>query len=281
MGFLFSINQGIDEVVYAFIHIPKSAGSTLRHILRCSFGANHCDIKSPPKTRTGHRWLDASDLSRAKRVYPSLAGIAGHRVTPFAGLHDAGDEIRYFTFLRDPVKRFMSNFQHVCRDDGVTPDRDALLAFCEDPWRHSVQTRWLAGSLHASEAMAQLEQRVGFVGITERFDESLLLFEQWLADPRLATAFTSKNIATKPPGPSLLEQADLLARVEAVNAADIELYAFAMQRFDALIAAQGDGFAAKLEAFQVANASTQPKAEPSWAKLKRNLIYKPALHVAR
>ncbi len=86
--------------MYAFIHIEKTAGSTITTILRRSFGTRHSDIRLPPaKRRIGERDLrpciDADDLIRAQRLYPALACIAGHNVKPYGGLGTLGTDIRF------------------------------------------------------------------------------------------------------------------------------------------------------------------------------------------
>ena len=101
--------------MYAFVHIEKTAGTTLHSILRRSFGTGHCDIRLPfskrgPVDSDNRNVVDAADLKRVKRIYRSLRGISGHDVKPYSNLELECPEIRYFTFLRDPRRRFLSHF---------------------------------------------------------------------------------------------------------------------------------------------------------------------------
>ena len=91
----------------AFVHIKKTAGTTLTAILRRNFGTRHLDTRL-------HLYEDlflADDLRRALKLYRRLDCIAGHHVRPFGDLHSLIPKIRYFTFVREPISRLVSDFQ--------------------------------------------------------------------------------------------------------------------------------------------------------------------------
>src|SRR4051812_23107070 len=92
--------RGADVLV--FIHINKTAGRTMRYILRSSYGPRHCEAE-PWAGRHGGPF-SAADLRRVRRIYPDLASIAGHAVTGYADLDADEADLRYFAFLRDPLK---------------------------------------------------------------------------------------------------------------------------------------------------------------------------------
>src|SRR5438552_15546752 len=85
-----------------FVHINKTAGTTVRYILRSSYGARHCDVEP-----WHGAWTDppfsTPDLQRVRRLYPKLASIAGHRVSGSVDLEEPGTELRYLTCLRRPI----------------------------------------------------------------------------------------------------------------------------------------------------------------------------------
>jgi len=77
--------------VYAFVHIEKTAGRTVRAVLLRSFGAGHCEIRTPYARRAAetdeHRvHVRAADLRKVRRIYRGLRGIAGHNVKPYSDL---------------------------------------------------------------------------------------------------------------------------------------------------------------------------------------------------
>jgi hypothetical protein len=180
--------------MYAFVHIEKTAGSCLVTILRRVFGARHCDIRLPLVKRRDdygdHKvCVDANDLRRVKRLYRNLRGIAGHNVKPYADLHVECPEIQFFTVLRDPVRRFLSHFLN--RGEGNDPA--AFDRWISANWVHNWQTKMIAGEPCAEKAIALLNSRFGYIGLTERFDESLVLLRQWLEEPQFRGEYRRVN----------------------------------------------------------------------------------------
>ena len=177
------------RVLFAFIHIPKTAGSTLETILRQSFCSRHCDV------RVGDDFngplLTAEVLRRTRWVYPRLASIAGHSVRPHGDLQAVRGGVRYYTLLREPVVRCASEYQFRVQRDGLPDDFGR--------WIHSGiarnrQTKMLAGVEDADAAIEMLRAKVGLVGLVERFNESLVLLRRWFDDPRLDIRYRSKNV---------------------------------------------------------------------------------------
>jgi hypothetical protein len=275
--------------VYAFIHIEKTAGSTLTTILRRSFGTRHSDIRLPPaKRRTGERDLrpciDADDLRRAQRVYPALACIAGHNVKPYGGLGTLGTEIRFFTFLRDPAARYVS---HYLNRAGVYT-RDAFESWLSSGWTHNWQTKKIAGVADADRAIEIIGRRVGFIGLTERFDESLVLLAHWLAEPAFRGEYRPVNQLREKRRPRDIERErtdtryldtdDARQRIAAANAEDQKLYDYVVTRmYPRLVAEYPGDLAADVQRFQLRNRSAGRLFEPLWPRFYRNCIYKPLL----
>lgn len=268
--------------MYAFIHIPKTAGSTVRHLLRCSFGSRHCDIKAFKTRRAAQPWVMPADLRLLRLVYPRLAGICGHRVVPFTGLEQSCPQLRFFTFLREPQARFMSNFWHDRRHAGGTATPADLERFCLDGARRNVQTRMLCGTGDAGAALRMLRERVGFVGLTEDFDVSLMMFTRWLDRPAFQPFFHTRNRALFPPPWSLDDHPGLRPLVQEANAEDAVLYRTVVE---VLYPAQIRRYAGDIEAdiAQVLEYCRfhREHGEALWAIAKRNLFYKPLLHFCR
>jgi hypothetical protein len=273
-----SIGPPENPAPYAFIHIPKTAGSAIRYLLRRTYGPRHCDLKSAKCRRHLHPWLNATDLRRARLIYPCLAGVSGHRVTPFNGMEKACPGLRYFTFLREPRARFISNFWHDRRaHSGHAHPRD-LAAFCHDPARRNMQTRMLCGQEDACQALAMLQDRVSFVGLTEAFEISLLLFTQWLNDPAFHPCSGVRNRAPLVPSWTLDDQPALKAMVDEANAEDLTLHRAVMETiFPAQIARYAGCVEEDLARLHATAHHGRP--ETSWSAIKRNLFYKPFLHL--
>ena len=266
--------------MYAFIHIPKTAGSTFRHTLRCAFSGRHCDVRAPITKRQEHIWLTADDLRRLHRAYPRLDGIAGHRVNSFSRLEDAVGRIRYLTFLRDPRRRLVSHFWNNNRRRIEECTSQDFIDFCNDPHQRNVQTRWLCGSDDPAAAITMLDQTIGFVGLTEAYDESLVLFRRWLQHDGLRIEYVQRN--TRPAQSDLPIETDptLLDECTKANEADIEVYRYARETvYPRQKEAYGPGLAGDVAAFQQRNRDAKGELEPTWGRVKRNFIYKPLLHL--
>ena len=182
--------------MYAFVHIEKTAGTTMNSILRRSFGTGHCDIRLPLAKRLvkyeptdRYKVVETADLQRVKRIYRNLRGIAGHQVKVYSDLAQGYPDICFFTFLRDPVKRYCS---HYLTRAGL-PSSQVFDRWLASPWTHNWQTKMIAGECNAQKAIDLLATRFAFVGLVERFDESLLMFGQWLQEPDFRPEYRRLN----------------------------------------------------------------------------------------
>lgn len=182
--------------MFAFVHIAKTAGTTLTSILRRSYGARHFD------DRVLQRPMRAKDLRQLKRVLPFVTSLAGHGIRPHLDLHEVQPDLRYYTFLREPIERAVSCFQFVVatqsdyRDQEFNPSnlREWFLRHTEKD--NNCQTWHLAGRCDAGYAIEMLEQRVGFIGLVSAFDESLRMLREWM-NGALDIRYQSLNVSAK------------------------------------------------------------------------------------
>jgi len=276
--------------MYAYVHIEKTAGSCLNTILRRSFGSRHCDIRLPlAKRRLDDRdhkaCVEAADLRRVRRLYRNLRGIAGHNVKAYADLHRECPQVQFFTILRDPVRRFRSHFLNRSREQSA----EAFDRWISAAWVHNWQTKMIAGEANAQRAIDLLGERFGFVGLTERFDESLVLFAYWLAEPAFCAEYRRVNelsekrrprdLARETTDMSYLDSESTRARILEANAEDQQVYDFVMSCVYARQLADYPGdLAADVARLQLQNRATHHLPEPAWGSFMRNYVYKPLLH---
>ena len=182
----------------AFAHIQKTAGVTVEWILRRSFGWHHCEVEPwrnfGGKERYYATTYSAEDHARVLRVYGRVDSIAGHHVKPRGDLAEVYPGVRYFTFLREPVRRTASHYQHMVRN--TEEYKQSCEHWLEDERFHNLQTKHIAGVDDAEAAMRVLRERCFFVGLVERFDESLVLFQRRVGDPRLDVRYRRENVAS-------------------------------------------------------------------------------------
>src|SRR6476660_3942749 len=166
--------MSVSRRLLVFVHINKTAGTTMRYILRSTYGARHCDVEPWQGTQNGTPF-SSEDLRRLRMVYPDLASIAGHRVVGYVELEEDRTDVRYFTFLRDPVRMCASRFQY-----HVDHGRKQGLVFEEciqRDWLRDAQTKRIAGTASVDDAIRVIKDRAMFVGLTERFDQSIVLLK--------------------------------------------------------------------------------------------------------
>lgn len=247
-----------------FVHLPKTAGITLWLILQRQYAPEHvCRTES----------LDEmAALTPAQRQ--AIQAYVGH--FPFGADTVLGTPCTYLTLLRDPVERILSHFAHVVREAQRKPDHVMRGAHADSPAdleryleigfgeKDNAQTRALAGLDGAaytscSEAVFEiarqhLHERIAVAGVTERFDESLLLMQRRLG---WRTPFYGReNI-----GPNRLPREhfppSLLAEIARQTEWDQRLYECAKARLRRQIAAEGAPFQQDLRRFQAANTQYQ------------------------
>ncbi len=243
-----------------FLHIPKTAGTTFAAILGRNFPRSRV-ARVYPGIGLGEREFKA--LPEARRA--GLACVMGH--FDF-GLHRfvPGRSV-YATFLRDPVRQAVSRYRHIRASrwhplhymirDGASiedfvsraPDNYQTRALCgveiEAGRPHPV-----LGEEHLAAARRNLQERFVLVGITERFDESVLLAGHRCGLPDVR--YMRRNVRARSGGPGLSTRA--LRAIEAQTALDRALYAWAQGELDARVAQAGEGFQRELERFRQANA---------------------------
>ena len=241
----------------AHIHIMKTAGQTVCDVLRDSFGANHCDLR-------GGDLATAEDVSLARWLYPHLQSIGGHSIRPRGDLLDVSG-IQFFVFLRDPVERTLSHYQFERLRNGR--DIDFL------PWLRqnaNYQTKILSQTTDPAAAIRVLQERIGFVGLVEAFQQSLQMLGTW-SGHALVMDYKSRNIARSRAVKNEIRSDSRLMRVlRQSTEADQAVYDFAVNTL----------FPQQVATFGAATTpSTCPRLRPLhrwWSTAKRNLLYKPA-----
>lgn len=233
------ILQG-DETL-CFLHIPKTAGLTLRSILDQHFALQEI---CPADNWRSLRALPPGQLSRYRLV-------RGH--FPFGVGEHLPRRPVYATLLRDPVERVLSQYDYVRRDTSNGPLHEMVRAmtleeylddeFLREETIHDIQTRYLAPATvmpddidvvapvrHTGVVRAKTNlQQCAFVGLTERMHDSVRLLAYTFGWRRRRT-FQTQNVALARP-----QRADVPARVIdkilSCNTADQELYAFGCALF--------------------------------------------------
>ena len=277
--------QGDPTVI--FLHIGKTAGWTLRQILYRNVRPDRVMRVRPPADRPRGFLNDEplrafAALSEEEREQPRL--IVSHMIF---GLHASVPRpSTYITLLREPVARTVSQYRHVLRtkhhrlheaavSGGLTLERyvcggDAIEV-------DNGQTRALAGDAATpfgectdallEMALQNLDDHVVVAGLTERFDEMLIMLGaefgwQNLYYVRTNTAPTGQRLAVSDADRRMIEERNRL---------DCELYRVVAERFQARVDLDA-GFGRRMELHRRGNALYGPWGRFAYG-LRRTVIH--------
>lgn len=262
-----------------FIHINKTAGRTMRYILRSSFGFRHCEAEPLNGKQTG-RPFSASDLRYARKLYPRLESIAGHRVTGYVDLDEKGTEFKYFTFMREPLKTCASRYQYNVQYRGK---KDIPFEeWIQKEWTRNHQTKMIAGVDDVDKAIRILHAKGIFIGLTERFDESILMLKALLANS-LNISYERVNTARDNHiAEGLLANDTTRQMLIEANQADLQLYQYVKEElYPSFQREYGPKLDVDVELFR----QTQDYKFNTWnvtaSRVKQYLLYKPALSLLK
>ena len=260
-----------DALPIAYVHIQKTAGTSFKFVLRNSFGLRHSDV-NPLDPSTG-KPFDRHDLRFVRSSNPRVVSISGHEIVEptryLAGL------VSPYTMLRDPVTRAVSHFQ----DKVVTGRLSADFGrYVDDPANHNFQVRKIAGGEDLEKAVILLGEAYFFVGLTERFDESVRLFRQLCPYP-VDIRCRRLNTATRDDISQMLKADPLaMSRLREANELDRQLWEHVDKKlFPAMRERAGGALSERLPEY--------PRARFPWrfhsSRLKHRIVYRTRLNRAR
>lgn len=263
-----------------FCHIAKTAGTTLHYSMRQNYGTNYVEFLKIPGLRD-----QVAFLRLLKRLRPNLAGIGGHHLRACPEFREVCPDMQFFTFLRDPVRRFFSwHRSKIVR--GVIDD--SIAARSRVLHQQDYQTKFLigcrtgpsrdfvAGPSELEEAKRILLRDYHFVGFVEEYDESLLLMKTVLGLAGFDARYEQRNVLGSADALDAVSAEDRL-RMEEANRLDIELYRFARQTiWPRQLERHGGNLPAEVEAFRAANAGFRfSRSRLMRYRLAKHALYTP------
>jgi hypothetical protein len=269
------LRENVNAPLLAFVHIPKTAGGTATTMFARAY------------SRSGIR--DGGNYLRSpERAVNAVANPRKHEARVIAGHVPYGvyrehlpPDSRYMTFLREPVDRVLSHYyRHMHRPDLSLADRRkadrvrALAGSLEEamvelrfPQVNNLATRFLCGdpsplgelpATALDDAKASLRE-FAFVGIQERFEESIVLLQRALGLE--LTPYLNRHVSAEGGRPTVEEiSAEQRALIIECNRLDVELYDFGLQLFEEAVAAADDAFADDVETLRAMSADANAEA---------------------
>lgn len=262
-----------EESTVIFLHIPKTAGMTLRYIIQHQYRPGSIyELYGLPKATYSQRINKLEKLPRLQdkgiKIINSHLGF---------GLHEyLRTPSTYITFLRDPIERVIS-FYYFLQRIKCEQFRDMSLEdFVQTCGRtKNSMTKFLSGEkfkiqlsdsinernyICSSEtfelAKRNLKDQIKVIGLTERFDESLILLKRSLGWK--IPLYDRNNVSKNRPLAGDISKGTL-SLIEKFNEFDIQLYAYAKELFNEHIHQQGSDFINEVESFKAANESNTAK----------------------
>ena len=253
-------------MIFFNAHISRTGGLTLADILRRNFGEGHLDIYTQEiknvlgldRVKPTIGMLTPDELNLILDQHKGVKSISSHWIPIPSGieiLKERFGEIKLVTFLRDPVDVVISKFFHFRRkyihsdklpEHMVYDYRNDLNLFLKH-WdyvsnRYKVYdqcknyiTYILDNTNNNEKAISRLKKEFWFVGLTERFNEGLVILRDRFQ--QLGFSF-SIYYDRKNRGPKATRQRkslvtkEVLLNIREQNILDIELFEYAVLLYE-------------------------------------------------
>jgi len=236
------INPMADKAII-FLHIPKTAGTTLNRIIEWQYHPAAIFTIDPHRFRATAARFETFSKERRRR----FRAVRGHL---FYGIHDYLPQgATYITMLREPVSRLLSSYYFILRrplhplhaklkGEGLGVEELIRLT----PHRQNLQCRSIAGvgdvgtcdESTLETAKQNLRRSFSVIGLSERFEDSLLLM---MAEFGWRVPFYGNRKVAKARPKSDPRLAELIRQH---NPFDVQLYEFGKQLFEAALAINRD-----------------------------------------
>jgi hypothetical protein len=251
-----------------FLHIGKTAGTTMRQVLRRNFRSSDVmviRVRGRSREETLERF---GELPAEERARPRL--IMGHTVF---GLHQhVPRPSTYITIVREPYRLVVSQYRFVVRTPGhrhhelVTSKGMSIADYIRSGVSMEMdnsQTRAIAGDISVpfgactdemlERAKQNLDASFAVAGLTERFDETLTLLQKRFGWSHLH--YVRANVA--PQGEPVQIRDEARDMIDEHNRLDNALYGYVTERFEEAM-------------------GRYPSFEEDFARFKRhNAMYRP------
>ncbi len=202
------------------LHIPKTAGTSFRNILKSVYGEDavvRLDINNKFITRLNEELYEATEIPNARVLH-------GHYF--FENIQkrfSIPEEVKIITWLRDPVKRVISNYYYlesrlveILNEEQknlniLSKMQRSLMEYARDEVNRNRQSKFLQGAT---------PEDFDFIGIQENFDDDLIEIAKVLNWKSIPVSIHQNKTPTERPKLSL----EILEEIKYLNSDDVAIY---------------------------------------------------------
>jgi len=258
----------IENYPLGYIHLFKTAGTTLESILSRQYGMNAV-----------MKFGSVSDTADRLREFSTWPGEYQRQIKAFMG-HCSFDQrslfpqdTTFFTVIRHPVDRMISEYYFILESPEivhypkVVGQKMTLSDFMLSGIHNSLdnyQTKYLSSLKNPGfgvyskdlleDAKNNLKNKLVFTGLTERFDESVILMKRLFGWKM--PYYLRERVTRNRPRRDDIPSSDI-AVLQEYNRMDLELYDYAVKLFDQEVEKQGQEFKNDLKTFKLINEHCQ------------------------
>ena len=169
--------------ILVFSHIMKTAGTALSKQLIQHYGKKVHIV--PGGLRLEDNYYDNAQLVRDfKKKNKKLKVLIGHPVRPYIDFDISGHQLKWFTFIRDPQKRYLSHYFHKLYESNLFSHsiykgmrNNSITEWEKVDKCSNYQCKFIAGKANAQKAIDIIENKFEWVGLTEDYDLAVKSFK--------------------------------------------------------------------------------------------------------
>lgn len=223
--------------IFVFCHVPKAGGTTLANVIKSNYSKNQIITLGNGK---GH--INFKDLKKkGPAFYEDKEIILGGHLN--YGIHKVVSkevQVKYFTFLREPISRIISLYYYIKSNPNhhhynlIHKDKISLKEYVNsditleiDNWmvrqlgNAKAENRQIS-NLQYQQCMKILENDFALVGIMENFNAELIRLAKILKW-KSAPYYLKANVNKKKPKQDAISE-DIIESIKYRNKHDINLY---------------------------------------------------------
>lgn len=218
-----------------YVHIPKTAGSTMRSLLQRNFKGRFYGFYTD---RRGEFLTDDELIELVRHIYPQKEVLSGHDIRPLQEKSVQGIDLRYVTFIRHPFSRAISLYYFEKKHSASSHiSHKSFKEYVQQrPSHDRAITNWQVFNISSTGTFEHAKELLDdflMVGLVERFDLSLIRLQECLGEDYLSyIGYTRQNVSKNKQYSISNLPHDIQDELAYLNQEDLKLYKYAKKRLE-------------------------------------------------